>query len=91
MDFGAIVDLVPGQDGLLHVSELAPWRVEKVEDIVKIGDIIPVKVKRMENGKISLTLKEVAPPDFYKSKRGAAPPPFSRPQKFRPQDNDLDL
>lgn len=69
LDFGAIVDLTPGQDGLLHISELAPWRVEKTEDIINIGDVIPVKIKKTEEGKISLSLKDVAPPEFYKDKK----------------------
>jgi len=58
-DFGAVVEIFPGQEGLVHISELAPYRVEKVDDIVKIGDIIPVKVIRIENnGKIALSLKQ---------------------------------
>ncbi len=58
MDFGAFVEVLPGQDGLVHISELAPHRVEKVEDIVKIGDTIKVKVKEIDSqGRISLTHK----------------------------------
>ncbi len=88
LDFGAIVDLIPGQDGLLHISELAPWRVEKTEDVVNIGDVIPVKIKRTEEGKISLSLKDVAPPEFYKDKkRGTSFAPengsYSRPTRPR--------
>ncbi|EKD47345.1 MAG: hypothetical protein ACD_66C00106G0001, partial [uncultured bacterium] len=44
MDFGAIVSFLPGRDGLVHVSELAPWRVDKVSDIVNIGDKVKIKV-----------------------------------------------
>ncbi len=59
MDFGAFVEVLPGQDGLVHISQLAPYRVNKVEDIVKVGDIIPVKVIAIdERGKISLSAKE---------------------------------
>ncbi len=58
-DFGAVVEFSPGQDGLVHISELAPYRVEKVSDIVKMGDIIPVKIIKTEgNGKISLSLRQ---------------------------------
>jgi len=58
-DFGAVVEIFPGQEGLVHISELAPYRVGRVEDIVKIGDIVPVKVLKIEeNGKISLSLKQ---------------------------------
>ena len=60
MDFGAFVEILPGQDGLVHISELAPTRVEKVEDIVKIGDVIAVKVKEIDSqGRINLTHKGV--------------------------------
>lgn len=59
VDFGAFVEIFPGQEGLVHISELAPYRVNKVNDIVNVGDIIPVKVKRVdEQGKISLSLKD---------------------------------
>jgi polyribonucleotide nucleotidyltransferase len=59
MDFGAIVELAPNVDGMVHISELAPYRVRSVEDVVKVGDIIPVKIKELKpDGKISLSLKE---------------------------------
>lgn len=59
MDFGAFVEILPGQEGLVHISQLAPRRVNKVEDIVKIGDIIQVKVISIdEQGRINLSLKE---------------------------------
>ncbi len=58
MDFGAFVELVPGKDGLVHISELAPWRVAKVTDIVKIGDVIPVKVIEIDElGRVNLSHK----------------------------------
>lgn len=60
LDFGAMVEVGPRQDGLIHISELAPWRVEKVTDIVNIGDIVPVKVRNIdEQGRINLSLKDV--------------------------------
>ena len=59
LDFGAFVEILPGQEGLVHISQLAPYHVNKVEDIVKIGDIIPVKVISIdEQGRINLSLKE---------------------------------
>ena len=62
-DFGAFVDLGHRKEGLLHISELAPYRVNKVEDIVHPGEEIKVKVKKIEaNGKISLSLKDVKYP-----------------------------
>ncbi|MDD3190219.1 MAG: polyribonucleotide nucleotidyltransferase [Candidatus Pacebacteria bacterium] len=60
MTFGAFVEILPGQEGLVHISELAPARVEKVEDVVKTGDIIAVKVKNIdEQGRINLTHKGI--------------------------------
>ncbi len=59
LGFGAMVELCPGQDGLIHISQLAPERVRRVEDVVKIGDIVPVKVISIdEQGRINLSLKE---------------------------------
>ena len=60
LDFGAMVEIGPRQDGLVHVSELAPWRVERVTDILNIGDTITVKVKNIdEQGRVNLSLKDV--------------------------------
>jgi len=60
-DFGAFVEVLPGQEGLVHISELADYRVEKVEDVLKVGQVIPVKVKRVDElGRINLTHKEVS-------------------------------
>lgn len=59
LDFGAIVEILPEREGMVHISELAPYRVNKVEDVVKIGETIPVKVLALdESGKIRLSLKE---------------------------------
>jgi polyribonucleotide nucleotidyltransferase len=58
LDFGAIVEFGKGKDGMIHISELAPYRVNKVTDIVNIGDEVTIKIKRIENGKISLSLKD---------------------------------
>jgi len=58
MEFGAFTEILPGQEGLVHISQLAPYRVNRVEDVVKIGDIIPVKVIEIdEQGRINLSLK----------------------------------
>ncbi|MFH1129431.1 MAG: polyribonucleotide nucleotidyltransferase [Patescibacteria group bacterium] len=60
MEFGAFVELFPGQDGLLHISELSNKRVDRVEDIVRQGDIVHVKVKKVDDsGKISLGLIKI--------------------------------
>ena len=57
LDFGAIVDLGGGQDGMIHVSELKSGYVQKVEDVVKLGDMVQAKVIRAEDGRIGLSLK----------------------------------
>ncbi|MBS0271814.1 MAG: polyribonucleotide nucleotidyltransferase [Proteobacteria bacterium] len=60
VDFGAFVNFFGSQDGLVHISELAPRRVEKVSDVVKEGDEVFVKVLEMDNrGKIRLSMKRV--------------------------------
>ncbi len=59
-DFGAFVQILPNQDGLVHISELADYHVEKVEDVVKMGQVVVVKVKKIDElGRINLTLKGV--------------------------------
>ena len=56
MDFGAFVEILPGKDGMVHISALAPGRIEKVEDAVKIGEHIKVKVVEVDHmGRINLT------------------------------------
>ncbi|RRD94540.1 polyribonucleotide nucleotidyltransferase [Clostridiales bacterium COT073_COT-073] len=58
MNFGAFVELVPGQEGLVHISKLAKERVANVEDVVKIGDVITVKVMEIDSqGRINLSRK----------------------------------
>lgn len=58
LNFGAFVEILPGQEGLVHISELAHYRVNKVEDIVNIGDIVPVKVVEIDSmGRINLSHK----------------------------------
>jgi polyribonucleotide nucleotidyltransferase len=58
LNFGAFAEVLPNQEGLIHISELSEHRVEKVEDVVKVGDIVPVKVKNIDDqGRINLSLK----------------------------------
>jgi polyribonucleotide nucleotidyltransferase len=60
MDFGAFVTIAPGKDGLVHISQLADRRVEKVEDVVKEGQTVKVKVLEVSrDGKIRLSMKAV--------------------------------
>ena len=57
LDFGAFVELAPGKDGMIHISKLAKERVEKVTDVVNIGDKVVVKVIKIdEKGRIDLKL-----------------------------------
>ncbi len=60
VDFGAFVNFLGSRDGLVHVSELAPRRVEKVTDVVKMGDQVKVKVIGFDDrGKVKLSMKQV--------------------------------
>ncbi len=62
VDFGAFIEILPGTDGLLHVSEMAHKRVEKVTDVMKEGDPVEVKVISVDrDGKIRLTRRELLP------------------------------
>lgn len=60
MNFGAFVEILPGKEGLVHISQLALERVAKVEDVVKVGDEILVKVTEIDRqGRINLSRKEL--------------------------------
>ncbi len=59
-DFGAMVEIVPGVEGLVHISELAPFRVNRVTDVVTLGDNVPVKIKDIDElGRINLSIKDM--------------------------------
>jgi len=71
-DFGALVKIGINTEGLVHVSELAPFRIGRVSDVVKEGDVIPVVVKEMdENRKIKFSLKDADPK--YAERKGVKP------------------
>lgn len=86
MDFGAFVEVLPGKEGLVHISELADYRVASVEDAVKVGDEIMVKVIEIDRmGRINLSRRAV----FQNSAGGeggqqAAPPQERRERPQRP-------
>jgi polyribonucleotide nucleotidyltransferase len=64
MDFGAFVEVLPGTDGLVHISELAHRRVKTVDEILKEGDVVTVKVLDVDRqGKIRLSMKALIPND----------------------------
>ncbi len=75
MDFGAFVKIGPNAEGLVHVSEIAPFRVERVETYLKEGDKVPVIVKEVDDkGRLNLSIKG-ANPDFF-TKREEIPKPM---------------
>jgi polyribonucleotide nucleotidyltransferase len=64
VDFGAFVNILPGKDGLVHISQIAPERIERVGDRLKEGQEVIVKVLKIDDrGKISLSIKEVTDED----------------------------
>ena len=68
LDFGAFVKIGHDTEGLVHISEIAPFRVEKVSDMIKEGDRVPVKVIKVdERGRLNLSIKE-ANKEFFKPK-----------------------
>ncbi len=68
MEFGAFVRFGYENEGLVHISEIAPFRVEKVSDMIKEGDRVPIKIiKRDDKGRLNLSIKE-ANRDFFKKK-----------------------
>jgi polyribonucleotide nucleotidyltransferase len=79
MDFGAFVEILPGTDGLVHISELAHRRVKTVDEILKEGDVVMVKVLDVDRqGKIRLSRKALIPndnpqPDESDRRRGREP------------------
>ena len=60
MPFGAFVDIGGGNEGLLHISKISSKRVEKVEDVLSVGDEVTVKVSKIDNqGRINLNMKDL--------------------------------
>lgn len=67
MEFGAFVEFVHGKEGLVHISEIAPFRINRVEDKVKLGDLVKVKLMEVdEQGRYNLSMRALLP-------RGPAP------------------
>lgn len=69
LEFGAIVDLEHNRDGLLHISEIADRRIDKVEDVLKVGQTLTLKIIKIDEttGRINLSLKALQSPDNYSS------------------------
>ncbi|HRH32810.1 MAG TPA: polyribonucleotide nucleotidyltransferase, partial [bacterium] len=72
MDFGAFIELVAGRDGMVHVSELAPYRIGKPSDFIEVGDIVTVKIKEIDDmGRVNLTMKGLAENEtLWKDEKG---------------------
>ena len=59
-DFGAFVNILPGSDGMLHISQLSDKRVENVSDVLKVGQTVRVKLTSIDDkGRLGLTMKNV--------------------------------
>ena len=90
MSFGAFVEILPGKEGMIHVSELSRERVDKVEDVIKIGDAVTVKVIEVDSqGRINLSRRALLPPvpgepERPEFRRSSPPPGGGRPP-FRPR------
>jgi polyribonucleotide nucleotidyltransferase len=82
VDFGAFVEILPGKEGLVHISRLADHRVNRVEDVVSIGDEIMVRVTEIDDrGRINLSRK-----DALSTSKGEEPgPPPERREPSRPR------
>ena len=81
LNFGAMVEILPGKEGLVHISELADYRVAKVEDVVKVGDEITVKVIDIDHmGRVNLSRRAM----FEKPGQERERPP--RQEQRRPRD-----
>lgn len=76
LDFGAVVEILPKQDGLVHISEMSYERVDKVTDVVKLGDKVKVKLLDIEpSGKKSLSIKALMPkPEGYVERQPSRSP-----------------
>ncbi|HCM43964.1 TPA: polyribonucleotide nucleotidyltransferase [Candidatus Kaiserbacteria bacterium] len=72
LDFGAFVKIGPNTEGLVHVSEVAPFRIEKITDAVGLGDVVPVIIKEIdEKGRYNLSIKAADPE--WASRKGLKP------------------
>ncbi|MBD3251775.1 polyribonucleotide nucleotidyltransferase [Candidatus Uhrbacteria bacterium] len=87
MDFGAFVEVLPKQEGLVHISEMAPERVNKVTDVVNVGDKVTVKVYEIDSmGRINLSMKR-ARPDYQPNQDSSQSRP---PRRNGPPHRDRD-
>ncbi|MFC1969257.1 polyribonucleotide nucleotidyltransferase, partial [Chloroflexota bacterium] len=79
MNFGAFVEILPGKDGLVHISELAARHVDRVEDEVKVGDEVTVRVINIDNmGRINLSRRAASEDETQEPRRQDSPAPNRR-------------
>ncbi|HOA15557.1 MAG TPA: polyribonucleotide nucleotidyltransferase [Bacillota bacterium] len=92
MNFGAFVEILPGKEGLVHISQLAAERVAKVEDVVKVGDELMVKLVEIDSqGRLNLSHKELLPKP-ERPEGGEAPHQrFQGRDRFQPKKSGDDL
>ncbi len=87
LNFGAMVEILPKKEGLVHISELADYRVANVEDVVKVGDKITVKVIEIDNlGRINLSRRAVLDPTATAAESRQESPPRANPPRT-PRDS----
>jgi polyribonucleotide nucleotidyltransferase len=93
-DFGAFVQLTSNKDGLVHVSEMAPYRVSKPSDFLSVGDQVIVKVKETDDsGRVSLTMKNIEENEsLWKDRKGESQDrgpqrPFNKKPPFNQNSN----
>jgi polyribonucleotide nucleotidyltransferase len=83
---GAFVEILPGKEGLVHISQLAPERVAKVEDVLNVGDSVQVKVLEIDGqGRVNLSRKAVIAPGSENSGGGGGGRESRGNGEFRPQ------
>jgi polyribonucleotide nucleotidyltransferase len=87
LDFGAFVKIGPSAEGLVHVSEIAPWRIERVTDILKEGEIVPILIKEVdEKGRLNLSILAADP--MWAEKKLGGKPTNAQPNIPRPPRRD---
>jgi polyribonucleotide nucleotidyltransferase len=90
MNFGAFVEIFPGQEGLVHISELADYHVANVEDVVKEGDEISVKVTEVDHlGRVNLSRRALLV-GSEQSKPFKSAPSGNRFQQSKPKNRSFE-
>jgi polyribonucleotide nucleotidyltransferase len=90
VDFGAFVEIFPGTDGLLHISEISENRIKQVRDELNEGDQILVKVLALEGNKIKLSRRAILKEQRDKLKKGGPEDPSAEKQSRRPESEKVE-